>query len=485
MLYPVILCGGSGTRLWPLSRELYPKQFADLGFGKTLFRETLDRAVTCRDVQKIFVVCNQEHRFFVAEDLLELSVPATVLLEPCARNTAPAAALAAHAAHMDALVRHDEAPPVLLILPSDHKIWGGTPFATIVSNAVPAAQAGKIVTFGILASTPTTGYGYIKKGALWTDASAEQEGAGVEDGIALVERFIEKPEQAEAEHMLQEGGYFWNSGIFLVRADVYLQEVRTYAPAIGEAVEKAWEKHTVRGQCIRVNAEEFTKSPSDSIDYSIMMHTEHACVAPFNTNWSDLGSWDALYETREKNENQTVCIGDVIQENVHNSYLHSENRLIAALDVQNLVIVATRDAVFVAPRSSVQKVKSIVADLKEQNRQECRLHPKVYRPWGSYETLAISDRFQVKRIVVHPNASLSLQMHYHRAEHWVIVSGTAEITNGETTQLYTENQSTYIPVGRRHRLKNPGKLPLVLIEIQSGSYLGEDDIVRFEDLYQR
>ena len=467
MLYPVILCGGSGTRLWPLSRELYPKQFADLGLDKSLFRQCLERAAACPDVNRFFIVSNQQHRLFVAADLLETAISATVILEPEGRNTAPAIALAAHAAY--ALDKE----AILLVMPSDHKISDNIQFADSIVRAFPAAQNGSIVTFGLDVKGPATNFGYIKCGSKR------------EDTLFDVEQFIEKPDLATAERLYSEGNSFWNSGIFLVRADVYLQELKTYAPTISLAMENAWELRREKGSCIYPDTDAFCSSPADSIDYCIMMKTKRAVMSYFPVVWSDLGSWDALYTIGEKDENKNVCIGDVLQVDSENCYLHATHNLIAAIDVEDLVIVATRDAVLVVPRKSVQKVKSIVETLKKANRQEYQLHPKVSRPWGNYETLAYAERFKVKRIVVNPGATLSLQMHYHRAEHWVVVSGTAEVTCGENTALYTENQSTYIPIGTKHRLHNPGKIPLIIIEIQSGAYVGEDDIIRFEDVYER
>ena len=465
MFYPVILCGGSGTRLWPLSRELYPKQFANLGFGRTLFSQTLDRAKALTS-RTLLIVCNEEHRYFVAADLLENPCDHELILEPCVRNTAPAIALAAFSA------KEKDENAILLVMPSDHQIEGRE-FSECIYSSLDSARKGKIVTFGITATFAATQYGYIKKGKAY------------DDSLSFVSRFVEKPDLRNAEAMLREGDYLWNSGIFLLRADVYLRELKEYAPRIWEATFRAWEGKTRKGSLVRPNGEEFAKSPSDSIDYCVMMQTKNALVAPFNAQWSDLGSWDALYRAQKKDENGNVVLGDVIQENTKGCYFHAENKLIAALDVEDLIVVASRDAVFVSPRGSAEKVKVIVGELQAKERRECRLHPKVYRPWGSYETLAISERFQVKRIVVSPLASLSLQMHYHRAEHWVIVSGTAEVYDGKNTQLYTENQSTYIPVGAKHRLRNPGRIPLVIIEIQSGSYLGEEDIVRFDDEYDR
>ncbi len=464
-LCPVILCGGSGTRLWPLSRDMYPKQFVDLGDGTSLFKNTFMRA---RQISSdtIFIVCNQEHRFYVGASLQENSEEGRILLEPAPRNTAPAIALAAFAAR-------EEGDPLLLVLPSDHILKDNAAFAESVRSACSLAEQGHIITFGIKPDGPETGFGYIR------------QGKELAPGILAVDRFVEKPNAETAEKMLEEGGYSWNSGMFLFRASVYLEELKRYAPAIHSACEQAWQGHTLDHDFIRPAKEPFLESPSDSIDYAVMEHTDKAAVMPISICWNDMGSWEAFYDEGIKNSEGNVCTGDVLVQDVHNCYLHGTSRLVAALGVEDLAIVETRDAVLVGKRSELQNVKKIVAELKSKHRPEYRQHPRVFRPWGSYETLAMGPRFQVKRISVNPGAQLSLQMHYHRAEHWVVVSGTAEITNDTETRLYTENQSTYIPLGTVHRLKNPGTIPLVIIEIQSGSYLGEDDIVRIDDIYGR
>ena len=464
-LCPVILCGGSGTRLWPLSRDMYPKQFVDLGEGRSLFKDTFRRARRVSP-DTVFIVCNQEHRFYVGASLQESGEQGRIVLEPAPRNTAPAIALAAFAAL-------EQGDPLLLVLPSDHILKNDEAFAAAVHEACAVAEQGRIITFGIAPTGPETGFGYIK------------QGVALAPGILSVDRFVEKPDADTARAMLEEGGYSWNSGMFLFRASVYLSELRKHAPEMYAACERAWKSHTVDHDFIRPDAEAFLGSPADSIDYAVMEHTDKAAVMPLAVRWNDMGSWEAFYEEGEKNEAGNVCTGDVIATDARNCYLHGTGRLIAALGVEDIAVVETRDAVLVGKRSQLQDVKKIVAELKSRNRSEYRQHPRVFRPWGSYETLAMDSRFQVKRITVNPGAQLSLQMHYHRAEHWVVVSGTAEITNGETTRLYTENQSTYIPLGTVHRLKNPGTIPLVIIEIQSGSYLGEDDIVRLDDIYGR
>lgn len=467
MLYPVILCGGSGTRLWPLSREMYPKQFVDLGEGRTLFKDTLRRAAQIPAIAEMLIVCNEAHRFYASASLLECAMQAQVLLEPEARNTAPAIALAAFA------VCDKEADGLLLVLPSDHLLQDEKVFVAAVQQATSLAQEGHIVTFGITPTSPETGYGYI------------QQGEALTQGGYAVARFIEKPDVAKATSMLEIGGYLWNSGMFLVAASTYLEELKTFAPEIYTRCKEAWNSKRQDGAFLRPERKAFLSSPSDSIDYAIMEHTTHAIVYPLSLKWNDLGSWESFYQTGEKDSLGNVCCGDIVLKNVHNSYLHGTNRLVAALDIDNIAVIETKDAILVASRNSVQQVKEIVSCLKSEDRIEYQHHTLVYRPWGSYECLAKGARFQVKRIVVNPGEQLSLQMHYHRAEHWIIVSGTAEITKGDSVTIYTENQSTYIPLGTIHRLKNPGLVSLILIEIQSGIYLGENDIIRLDDKYGR
>lgn len=467
MLYPVILCGGSGTRLWPLSREMYPKQFVDLGEGRTLFKDTLRRVAQIPNIVDMLIVCNEAHRFYASASLLECAMQAQVLLEPEARNTAPAIALAAFS------VYDREPDGLLLVLPSDHLLQDEQAFVAAVQKAAPLAEEGHIVTFGITPASPETGYGYI------------QQGESLPHGGYKVARFVEKPELAKAASMLEEGGYLWNSGMFLVAASTYLEELRTFAPEIFTRCKEAWNAKCQDGAFLRPERNAFLSSPSDSIDYAIMEHTSHAVVFPLSLKWNDLGSWEAFYQTGEKDFSGNVCRGDIVLQNVHNSYLQGTNRLVAVLDIDDIAVIETQDAILIASRNSVQQVKDIVACLKSSARSEYQYPPLVYRPWGSYECLAKGKRFQVKRIVVNPGEQLSLQLHYHRAEHWIIVSGTAEITNGESKGIFTENQSTFIPLGTVHCLKNPGCIPLVIIEIQSGTYLGEDDIVRFNDKYGR
>lgn len=464
---PVILCGGSGTRLWPLSREAYPKQFVDLGDGRTLFKDTLARATRIPGSQEPVIVCNEAHRFYVSASQRETGAQAVILLEPAPRNTAPAIALAALA-----LAAGGE-DPLLLVLPADHVIEDEDALLRGVEAAAPLAEQGLVITFGITPAGAETGFGYI------------ETGAPTGNGGFRVARFVEKPDAATAQTMLEHGGYLWNSGMFLMRASVYLKELERFAPAIAASCRAAWEAHSLDGAFIRPDDNAFLASPADSIDYAVMEHTDRAAVVPLATRWSDLGSWESFYQAGQADPDGNVRHGDVIIHDTQNCYFNARNRLVAAIGVRDLAIVETRDALLVAPRSRVQEVKAIVAKLAAAGRQECKVHPLVYRPWGSYETLVLGDRFQVKRIIVDPGAELSLQMHHHRAEHWVVVKGTAEVVNGTETRLYTEDQSTYIPIGTVHRLRNPGLIPLVLIEIQSGTYLGEDDIVRFADAYGR
>jgi len=464
---PVILCGGSGTRLWPLSRETYPKQFVDLGEGRTLFKDTVLRVRDTEGCLEPVVVCNETHRFYVTAELYECGVHGKILLEPAPRNTAPAIALAAFS------LREGGDDPLMLVLPSDHAIGNADVFCAGIAQAAVLAEQGRIVTFGIAPTGPETGFGYI------------EQGEALGNGGYHVARFVEKPDLAKASAMLEKGGFSWNSGMFLLRASVYLEELERFAPEIFAACRTAWEKRNEDGAFYRPDREAFLAAPSNSIDYAVMEFTTLAAVVPLNTAWSDLGSWEAFYQAGATDAGGNVCAGDVMTEDAEGCYFNATHRLLAAIGVRDLVVVETQDAVLVAPRDKVQEVKKIVGRLQSEDRPECKQHPLVYRPWGSYETLVLGGRFQVKRIIVNPGAELSLQMHHHRAEHWVVVSGTAEVTNGDAVRLFTENQSTYIPVGTKHRLKNPGVIPLVLIEIQSGAYLGEDDIVRFADVYGR
>ncbi|QHB70022.1 mannose-1-phosphate guanylyltransferase/mannose-6-phosphate isomerase [Stenotrophomonas sp. 364] len=463
-IVPVILSGGSGTRLWPVSREAYPKQFLPLVGEDTMLQATWKRVAQVAGAAPI-VVANQEHRFMAAEQLRECNVtPQALILEPIGRNTAPAIAIAA----LQAMANGDDA--LLLVLPSDHVVRDEKAFHEAVKQAAAAAQTGKLVTFGIVPTAPETGYGYIK--------------AAAGEGVRAVERFVEKPNLETAEQYVRSGEYFWNSGMFLFKASRYLAELEALQPAILAASRAALDKASRDSDFIRLDADAFAASPNDSIDYAVMEKTADAAVVPLDAGWNDVGSWSALWEVSDKDASGNACHGDVIAVDCRNSYAYG-SRLIAMVGLDDVVVVETDDAVFVGHKDRVQDVKEIVARIKRDGRSEAAAHRKVYRPWGAYDSIDNGARFQVKRITVKPGATLSLQMHHHRAEHWIVVSGTAEVTRGEEVILLTENQSTYIPLGVTHRLKNPGKLPLELIEVQSGSYLGEDDIVRFEDSYGR
>jgi mannose-1-phosphate guanylyltransferase/mannose-6-phosphate isomerase len=460
------LCGGSGTRLWPLSRTFHPKQFIELDAG-TLFGRTVKRAAGLAGTGKPIVVCNENHRFFAAGILHELGVAADILLEPLARNTAPAITLAAMAA------REGEEDPLLLVLPSDHIIDPDEALNAVVASAAAAAGNGSLVTFGVTPTRPETGYGYIRRGAE----------AG--PGVFRVARFVEKPGREEAEKLLSDGGYTWNSGMFLFRASTFLDELTRYAPAIHDACRKAWSVRSRDLDFVRIGKEDFAESPSDSIDYALMERTEAACVVPLTAEWNDLGSWKAFYEVSPRDDRGNARVGDVVSLDSDNCYLHSTHRLLATLGVKDLVVVETADAVLVADWSRTQEVKKVLEKIAAEGRSEADTHVKVYRPWGSYESLSFGDRFQVKRIVVNPGKVLSLQFHHHRAEHWVVVRGTAKITVNGEVRLLGEDQSTYIPLGTVHRMENPGRIPLEIVEVQTGAYLGEDDIVRLEDSYGR
>ncbi|CCG36228.1 mannose-1-phosphate guanyltransferase [Xanthomonas phaseoli pv. phaseoli] len=461
---PIILSGGSGTRLWPLSRESYPKQFLPLVGDKSMLQSTWLRAAPVAGHAPI-VVANEEHRFMAAEQLQQLGVkPSAILLEPKGRNTAPAIAVAALEA------TRDGADPLLLVLPSDHVIGNEAAFQAAVKVAAEAAAQGKLVTFGIKPTAPETGYGYIK--------------AGAGTGASAVERFVEKPDLATAQSYLASGEYYWNSGMFLFRASRYLEELRKFHPAIADACQKAWENGKRDADFTRLDKDAFAASPSDSIDYAVMEKTADAVVVPLDAGWNDVGSWSSLLDVSNQDAQGNAHHGDVIQLDCQNTYAYG-SRLIAMVGLEDVVVVETPDAVLVGHRDRIQEVKDVVSQIKTAGRSEATWHRKVYRPWGAYDSIDMGQRHQVKRITVKPGAVLSLQMHHHRAEHWIVVSGTAEVTRGEEVLLLTENQSTYIPLGVTHRLRNPGKLPLELIEVQSGSYLGEDDIVRFEDTYGR
>ncbi len=468
-ILPVIMAGGSGTRLWPLSRELHPKQFLPLAGEQSMLQDTVAR-LHGLPVATPLVICNESHRFLVAEQLRQLgALGRNVLLEPAGRNTAPAVALAAlHA-------MRDGADPLLLVLAADHVIRDVPAFQAAVRTAAPLAEAGQLVTFGIVPTAPETGYGYIHQGAP----------VGTPTAGYRVAAFVEKPARALAEQYLASGQYLWNSGMFLLRASRYLSELGQHRHDILAACRAAMAQPQTDLDFVRVDAATFAACPAESIDYAVMEKTDAAVVVPMNAGWSDVGAFAALWEVLPKDADGNVQRGDVLAHDSHNNLLLSENALVATVGLHDTVVVQTKDAVLVAPRERVQEVKAIVAQLKSSGRHEHQLHRQVYRPWGHYDSVDAGARYQVKRITVSPGAQLSLQMHHHRAEHWIVVSGTARVTlNGEQHML-TENQSIYLPIGAVHSLENPGKIPLELIEVQVGSYLGEDDIVRLEDRYGR
>lgn len=472
-MIPVILSGGAGSRLWPLSRGLYPKQFLPLVSGQSLLQETLARLNGVPKLAEPLVVCNEDHRFIVAEQLRQIGLKGSILLEPIGRNTAPAIAVAA----LTATAQGED--PLLLVLAADHVIPDVAAFQSAIGVARVAAEQGALVTFGITPTAPETGYGYIKK------AGVGNRESGIE-GVYPIEQFVEKPNLETAQAYLASGEYFWNSGMFLFRASAFLAEVGKYSPEMLDACRAAVSGGKEDLEFVRLDKDAFAACPANSIDYAVMEKTDKAMVVPLSAGWNDVGSWSALWDVHGKDGAGNVAKGDVIAVDSHNSYLHSaDGRLIATVGVDNLVVVDTPDAVLIASKDRVQDVKKIVDELKAQGRNEATQHRLVYRPWGCYDSIDRGERYQVKRITVNPGAKLSIQMHHHRAEHWIVVSGTAKVLNGDTEILLTENQSTYIPVGVVHALENPGKIPLELIEVQSGAYLGEDDIVRFEDRYGR
>lgn len=469
-IYPVILSGGAGTRLWPLSRAVLPKQLLPLVADKTMLQETALRVAGWPGVMAPLVVCGNDHRFMVAEQLREIGItPLGILLEPVGRNTAPAVAAAAH------YLKSMDPEAIMLVLPADHVIENGAAFREAVERATALVGQGALATFGIVPKSPETGYGYIRRGEAVANCN----------DCYKVARFVEKPDQATAQSFLDEGGYYWNSGMFMFQADRFLAELEQHAPAIAAASTQAMKAAYRDLDFCRLDETSFSACPSDSIDYAVMEHTRDAAVVPADIGWSDVGSWSALWEVQPKDEAGNAQRGDVYLDGVKNSLVRAESRIVAVVGVEDIVVVETQDAVLVAHKNQVQRVKQVVDHLKSKERTEHLHHTRVYRPWGHYEGIDAGDRFQVKRITVKPGEKLSLQMHHHRAEHWVVVSGTARVTCGDKVSLLSENESTYIPIGMNHRLENPGKLPLHIIEVQSGSYLGEDDIVRFEDIYKR
>jgi mannose-1-phosphate guanylyltransferase/mannose-6-phosphate isomerase len=464
-LQPVLLSGGSGTRLWPLSREAYPKQFLPLAGARTMLQDTWERVAELAGGAAPIVVANEEHRFLAGEQLRQVGVErAAIVLEPAGRNTAPAIAAAA----LQATAGGDD--PLLLVLPSDHVVRDPAAFRAAVRAAMPAAEQGALVTFGIVPEAPETGFGYIH--------------ADAGEGLRRVLRFVEKPDAATAQRYLDEGGYYWNSGMFLFRASRYLAELERFRPDILAAVRAAFERATRDGDFVRLDKDTFAACPPDSIDYAVMEKTDRAMVLPVDIGWNDVGSWSALWDVSEQDAAGNARHGDVLAVDSHGNYAYSR-RLVALVGVDDLVVVETDDAVLVARKDRVQQVKDVVAKLKADNRSHAILHREVHRPWGSYDSVDQDDGFQVKRIKVKPGARLSLQSHRHRAEHWIVVRGIARVTRDNDVFDLHANQSAYIPLGAKHRLENPGSEMLELIEVQSGDYLGEDDIVRYEDVYGR
>ena len=468
-LYPVILSGGAGSRLWPLSREHYPKPLLPLVSDKTLLQETASRLDAIPGIGDAVYVCNEEHRFLVAEQVAQLGKnPATIILEPVGRNTAPALTLAALY-----LVKRDP-DAMMVVMPADHVMTEPQQFVAAVEQGSDLAVQAALVTFGIVPESAETGYGYIKRDTQIEGSTAYR-----------VARFVEKPDQQTAERYVSEGDYYWNSGIFLMRADRWLDEISQHRPDILKSCRAAMNKGAQDSNFFRVDKQLFHDCPGDSIDYAVMEKTAHAVVVPINAGWSDIGAWSALWDICPQDADGNVIQGDVVAVDTHNAFLFAQHRCLATVGLDDVVVVETADAVLVTSKDRAQDVKAIVTRLKESGREECKVHRQVYRPWGSYEGIDAGSRFQVKRLSVKPGAQLSLQMHHHRAEHWVIVKGTARVTCGDEVFVLHENESTYIPIGAKHRLENPGNIPLEVIEIQSGSYLGEDDIVRYEDVYDR
>lgn len=463
---PVILSGGSGTRLWPLSRGQHPKQFLPLVSQKTMVQETMLRLSGIGGLNPPIAVCNEDHRFMMAEQLWEINIkPETIILEPVGKNTAPAVAMADLSAK--------SADEVLLILPADHVITEIAPFHHAIAQAETLAKQGLLVTFGIVPSHPETGYGYIMKDSLQLGDAYK------------VAAFVEKPDLITANNYVNSGDYLWNSGMFAFTAGAFLQELEKFNPEMLSVCKQALAAAKTDLDFTRLDKTIFAKCPADSIDYAVMEKTDKAAVTPLDAGWNDVGSWSALWDVTDKDNFGNAIIGDVLTVDTKNSYIYAENKLVTVIGVENIIVVETKDAVMIASKDRVQDVKKIVDQLNQKSRAEAKIHKKAYRPWGHYDSIDTGERHQAKRIVVKPGAKLSLQKHHHRAEHWVVVKGTALVTRGDEQILITENESTYIPLGTVHRLENPGVIPLEIIEVQSGSYLGEDDIVRFGDNYGR
>lgn len=477
-LIPIVLCGGSGTRLWPLSREQYPKQLLQLLGGEdSLLQATIRRVegLTGIELRPTMVICNEEYRFVIAEQLRIINNNSSILLEPEGRNTAPALTLAALAA----VQKGND--PILLVMPADHMIMDINAFHSVIKKSIKPAMEGAIVTFGITPDSPETGYGYIQSGANYE-----------ENGIFYIKRFVEKPDSETAQAYLDAGSYLWNSGLFMMRASVWLSAIDQCRNDILTVCQTAWGGKSIDGDFLRPEKSTFLQCPADSIDYAVMENIgtgkyllPQGLVSPLTAGWSDVGAWESLWKILPKDNKGNASQGDVLLHNCHNSLVMSENRLVACIGIRDVVVVETPDAILVAHKDKTQNVKKIVDKLKQEKRSEGQLHRKIFRPWGWYDCVDVGDRFQVKRIAVKPGASLSLQLHHHRAEHWIVVRGSAQVTCGDSKYLVSVNESTFIPLGTRHRLENPGSELLEIIEVQSGSYLGEDDIVRFEDAYGR
>ncbi|EOB4237478.1 mannose-1-phosphate guanylyltransferase/mannose-6-phosphate isomerase [Raoultella planticola] len=470
MFTPVIMAGGTGSRLWPMSRELYPKQFLQLKGNNTMLQETVLR-LNGLEFDSPLVICNEQHRFLVAEQLRKINhLSQNIILEPVGRNTAPAIALAA----FSAIVRGED--PILLVLAADHVIENKTAFHEAIKQALPLAEQGELVTFGIVPQSPETGYGYIQRG----------ECLSADDKVGYrVDRFVEKPDLSTAQKYLNSGQYYWNSGMFMFKASKYLNELSSFRPDIYIACESSMQHSFLdNGQdFIRVNSDTFNLCPEESVDYAVMEKTQSAVVVPLDASWNDVGSWSALWDVNIKNEQNNVLIGDIFTHDTHDCYINTDEKFIASVGVKDLVIVSTKDAVLVIDKNKVQDVKKVVEYLKNNDRHEHRVHRQSYKPWGYSDKVVSEKSYKVNRVVVKPGGQFSLQQHHHRSEHWVILSGTAKVTLEERTFLLTENQSTFIPIGATHMLENPGKIPLEVLEIQSGSYLNEDDIVRLKDHY--
>ncbi|ECH1127289.1 mannose-1-phosphate guanylyltransferase/mannose-6-phosphate isomerase [Salmonella enterica subsp. diarizonae] len=475
-LIAVVMAGGTGSRLWPLSRELYPKQFLQFSGENSLLQTTLLRlsALACKDP---LVITNEQHRFIVAEQLRQIDqLHDNIILEPCGRNTAPAIALAA----FSALKRNEQEDPLLLVLAADHVIAKENVFCNAIKKAVPIAENGNIVTFGIIPEYAETGYGYIERGALFS-----VNGNSTETGFYHVKNFVEKPDRLTAEKYISTGNYFWNSGMFMFKASVYLNELKKFRPDIYSVCEQVVSASYRDLDFIRIPEALFKDCPAESIDFAVMEKTEHCILCPIDIGWSDVGSWQSLWDISEKTDKGDVCKGDILTYNTKNNYIYSESALVAAVGVEDIVIVQTKDAILVSKKSDVQDVKKIVEMLKARDRTEYISHHEVFRPWGKFDSIDQGERYKVKKIIVKPGEGLSLRMHHHRSEHWIVLSGTAKVTLDDKTMLITANESIYIPLGATYSLENPGVIPLNLIEVSSGDYLGEDDIVRQKERYRK